>query len=79
MELALVVNNLQSNQSSAAQPAAAASEPKTEMQTILAAITNLSCPTPSVVTKPKPETVGQINMRIKKGIKNSEWLLLQGE
>ena len=50
-----VVNTIQTNKSSVAPPLAAASEANTEMQTILAAITNLSNPTPSVVTKPKIE------------------------
>ena len=52
-ELALVVNNFQTNQSSARTPAA--SEPQTEIQTILAAIANLRQPTCPVVTKPKTE------------------------
>ena len=53
-DLALVVNTLQENQSSAPTPAPAASAPPTDMQTILAAITNLQQPTP-VITKPKTE------------------------
>ena len=53
IEMAPVVNTIQTNQLSVAPSAAAASEPKTEMQIILAAITNLSNPTPPVVTKPK--------------------------
>ena len=39
----------------AAPSAAATSKPKTEIQTILAAITNLSNSTPPAVTKPKME------------------------
>ena len=54
-ELAHVVNTIQTNQSSAAAPSAAASEPKAEIQTSLAAIINLSHPNPPVSSKSKTE------------------------
>ena len=53
--MANVISTMQSNHSSAAPLAAAASESTNKMQTILAAITNLSRPTPPVITKPKTE------------------------
>ena len=53
-DLALVVNTLKENQSSTATPAPAAGAPQNDMQTILAAITNLQQPTP-VITKAKTE------------------------
>ena len=52
-QIAHIINNIQSNQSTAAPSVATASKPTNEMQTFLAAITNLSHPTPLVVANSK--------------------------
>mmetsp|Transcript_13242 Transcript_13242/g.14192 ORF Transcript_13242/g.14192 Transcript_13242/m.14192 type:complete len:84 (-) Transcript_13242:310-561(-) len=47
-KMTYVINTIQSNQSNAASSLAVASQPPTEIETILAAITNLQRPVPPV-------------------------------